>query len=283
MPDQSSCITGTGVGFRGPHLPWILENAPEIPWFEMLADNHLEPGGIMRRQLDLVAARYPVTFHCVGMSVGGVDPLDMDYLKALGRLIDAYDPAWVSDHLAFTRHGAHHYHDLLPLPCTDEALRHVAERVEQVQEQLGRTILLENPSTYISFSEESMSEAEFLNALCDLSGCGLLVDINNAYVNEFNHGRDAWRFLQQLAPHHVRQIHLGGYEERDGYLLDAHNHAVSEPVWTLFDSFAKRYPETPVLIEWDNDLPEFETLLEQKSRADTILKQAATSAQVMHA
>lgn len=275
---QRAPIAGVGVGLRGPHLPWIAEHRPEVPWFEALADNHLRPAGLQWRQLELVRRDYPLTLHCVGMPLGGTDPLDRDYLARLRVLIERFEPAWVSDHVSFSSVDGRHFHDLLPLPFTEEALGHLSWRIEQVQEMLGRPILVENPSAYLRFAESTLPEAEFLNALCRRSGCGLLVDVNNAYVNQFNHGESARDFLARLDPQFVRQAHLAGFDDRGDYLLDAHNHPVSEPVWGLFAEFSRLFPGVPTLIEWDNDLPEFPVLMSEQQRAVRVIEQDAVQA-----
>lgn len=261
---------GTGVGLRGPHVPHILAEHPALPWFEVLADNYLDGGGLMQHQLDQVSRHYPITFHCVGMSLGSIDALDRDYLARLSKLIERYQPLTLSDHVSFSAFNKQHYHDLLPLPYTEEALDHLVDRVQQAQDYLGRQLLLENPSTYVRFRHSTLSEAEFLNQLAQRSGCGLLLDINNTYVNAINHAESASEFLDQLKPEFVQQIHLGGHEQREGYLLDAHNHAIAEPVWALYAGYIQKHPKLPVLIEWDNDLPAWEVLFGERARAESL-------------
>ncbi len=261
---------GTGIGLRGPHVPQILAQRPPVPWFEVLADNYLEGGGLMEQQLDQVAHHYPLTFHCVGMSLGSLDPLDQEYFRRLDRLIERHAPMAVSDHVSFSTLNGRHYHDLLPLPYTEEALELLVERVVQAQDLLGRQLLLENPSTYIRFNHSTLGEAEFLNALADRAGCGLLLDLNNLYVNGINHGESTREFLAGLETRHVQQIHLGGHEQRDGYLLDSHSREIAEPVWALYADYLTLHPDTPVLIEWDNELPTWETLLGQAERAESL-------------
>lgn len=263
-------IHGTGLGLRGPHVPQVAVERPNIPWFEVLVDNYLGQDNPMRIQLEKVRNDYPLTFHCVGMSLGSMDPLDKSYLQELAELASCYEPALLSDHVSFSSFAGEHFHDLLPLPYTEESLEHLASRVSQVQDVLKRQILLENPSTYIRFTHSTMAEAEFLNALAERSGCGLLLDINNVYVNAFNHGESAEHFLREIDLNHVQQVHLGGYEQRDDYLLDAHNNPVSEPVWQLYAQFIRSAPSMPVLIEWDNDLPNLDRLLQEQRKAESL-------------
>lgn len=279
MPSQQP-ISGIGLGLRGPHIPWIAEHNPDVSWFEILADNHLRADGLQWRQLDLIRRDYPITAHCVGMSLGSIEPIDRSYLENLKRLIERYEPAWVSDHVSFSRIDGRHIHDLLPLPFTEEALVQLSERILQTQDFLGRQILVENPSTYLRFNHSTLGEAEFLNALCERSGCGLLLDVNNAYVNQFNHGERAMDLFSGLDPRYVRQAHLAGYDDRGDHLLDAHNSRVSEPVWQLFQAFCDGFPDTPTLIEWDNDLPSFDVLLDEQYRARSVVEQPPAAAAV---
>jgi len=263
-------LTGTGLGLRSAHITRVLTEQPPVPWFEILADNHTAPGGLIPRQLAAVRADYPVSFHCVGMSLGGSDPLDHDYLRTIKRLMQTYEPVQVSDHLCFSNHASHQYHDLLPLPYTEEALRHVSERIRCVQDFLGVRLLVENVSSYLTYRHSTLSEAEFLAALVEAADCNLLFDVNNAYVNEVNHGDPASDFLQHLPLERIREIHLAGYEDKGDYLIDAHNNRVSAPVWALFADVIRLLPDVPVLIEWDNNLPTLDILLDEAARAERI-------------
>jgi uncharacterized protein (UPF0276 family) len=275
---NGATLTGTGLGLRSAHIAQVLSEPQPVPWFEILADNHTAPGGLIPRQLAAVRADYPVTFHCVGMSLGGTDPLDHEYLLTIKRLIQAYEPMMVSDHLCFSSHASHHYHDLLPLPYTGEALRHVSERIQRVQDFLGIPLLVENVSSYLTYTHSTLSEGEFLAALTESAGCDLLFDVNNAYVNEVNHGTPARDFLQHLPLERIREIHLAGYEDKGDYLIDAHNNRVSDPVWTLFADVIRQLPDVPVLIEWDNDLPALEMLLDEAARAEQIREMYTSAA-----
>jgi uncharacterized protein (UPF0276 family) len=222
-----AAIAGAGIGLRACHIDQILRTGTALPWFELLADNHLAEGGVTAAQVDAVCARYPVTLHCVGMNLAGTDLLDRDYLHRVRALKDRSGAAWVSDHLCFTAHGGRHYHDLLPFPYTEESLAHVAERVLQIQDLLGDRLVVENVSSYLRFAGSALSEAEFLAELTRRADCLLLLDLNNLYVNQVNHGEDPDAVLAALSLERVREIHLAGHERKDGWLLDAHNARVS--------------------------------------------------------
>ena len=263
-------LTGTGLGLRSAHITQVLSQQPPVPWFEILADNHTASGGLIPWQLAAVRADYPITFHCVGMSLGGTDPLDYDYLRTIKRLMQTYEPVQVSDHLCFSSHASHQYHDLLPLPYTEEALWHVSERVRRVQDFLGSRLLVENVSSYLTYCHSTLTEPEFLAALTEAADCDLLFDVNNAYVNEVNHGDPARKFLRHLPLERIREIHLAGYEDKGDYLIDAHNNRVANPVWVLFSDVIRLLPDVPVLIEWDNDIPALDILLDEAAQAEHI-------------
>ncbi len=267
----TSDIKGTGLGLRGVHIPEILAQLPDIPWFEILADNHRAGGGFIPRQLEAIRQHYPITFHCVGMSLASPDVLDMTYLRDLKRQIRDFEPAWVSDHLSFSQLEGHHYHDLLPIPYTEESLFYVSRRIREVQDILEQRILVENVSSYVEFNESSLSEMEFIHGLLSEADCELLLDINNVYVNCQNHDHDAATYLESIPLTRVREIHLAGFEAFPDYLLDAHNNPVSSAVWDLFRQFVERRDDIPVLIEWDNNIPEFSRLREEANKADRIL------------
>ena len=267
-------ISGCGIGLREPHLPHILETRPVVSWFELLTDNYLQANGPLWRQIERVRADYPLTFHGVGMSLGSANALDIDYLHSIRDLMRRFQPAWVSDHLAFTHIGEKHFHDLLPLPYTEEALDHVSDRTLRVQDILGITLVIENVSSYLQYQDSCMGEAEFLSELTQRTGCKLLLDINNVYVNANNHGFDAREFLRCIPYQRVHEIHLGGHDDRGDYLLDAHNNPVCDPVWELYDEVMQQWPHIPTLIEWDNDLPAFSVLEQQAQQASTIQQQA---------
>ena len=266
-----------GLGLRTAHIDRILNELPDVPWFEVILDNHSAKGGLVPRQLATVREHYPLSLHCVGMSLGGVEPLDVDYLATVKRMIKMFEPLQISDHLCFTHYGNHYFNDLLPIPFTSESLRHVCNRVAIVQDFLGSQILVENLSSYLQFEASEMDEAEFINELVAHTGCGILLDINNAYVNEFNHGVSARAFIDTIAIEHVGEVHLAGYEDKTDFLIDAHNSRISDTVWALFEYYVRQSTDAPVLIEWDNDIPELEVLLSESRKADAVIAASTDS------
>lgn len=272
--EATPIISGTGIGLREKHINEVLQTRPQVPWFEILADNHLARGGLIPAQLSAIREEYSITFHCVGMSLAGVTPLDSDYLKAIKRLATEIRPAWISDHLCFTQHGQHHFHDLLPIPYTEKMLVHVSQRIMQVQETLGQRILVENVSSYLEFEESDLSEAQFIAELIKVTECDLLLDLNNIYVSAQNHSFSAIDYINLMPLERVKEIHLAGFDDRGDYLLDAHNNPVSSPVWELYKQVIEQAPHIPTLIEWDNDIPEFAVLIGEADKATRISKAA---------
>ena len=264
----NAAIAGVGIGLRSPHIEQILSERPRVGWLEILADDYLAAGGRCRLDLDGLRRDYPCTFHCVGMSIGSGDALNLEYLDAIKALADRCQPAWVSDHLCFVSARGEYQHDLLPLPYTEEAVEYAAGRILRIQERLRRRILIENVSGYLDFRHSAMSEAEFVNAVCERADCGLLLDVNNLYVNQVNLGADAREFLGAVNAARVGEIHLAGFEQKEGYVIDAHNHPVADEVWRLYASFVAAHPRTPTLIEWDFDVPPLERLLEEARKAE---------------
>ena len=280
MNRQPGCLAenSVGLGLRSVHIERILQQQPDVPWFEVLMDNHSAQGGLIPAQLAAVREHYPLSLHCVGMSLGGVDPLDLHYLETIRRMMNEYSLLQISDHLCFTHHGNHYFNDLLPIPFTSESLSHVSGRIDKVQDYLGRKILVENVSTYLQFKSSEMNEAEFMSELVKQTGCGILLDINNAYVNEFNHGYSAKEFIDTIPIEYVSEVHLAGFEDNTEYLIDAHNNRVSDPVWKLFEYYLQFGHAAPVLIEWDNDIPGLGVLLEEAARAEEIIYRYAETA-----
>ena len=266
--DTAAPLTGMGVGLRGPHVPEILRQNPAVPWFELLTDNHLCAGGALRFQAEAIAEQYPVALHGVSLSLGGIDPLDREYLGRVRDLARSTAARHVSEHLAFTACNGTHSHDLLPLPWTEEALQHVAGRISQVQDFLGETILVENISTYLEYEHSTLSEGDFLLELCTRTGCKLLLDINNVYVNAVNHSHDPQDLLEAIPWAHVREVHLAGHEKRGGLLIDTHGGCVCDEVLNLFLGVAPRIPEVPVLFEWDTSLPPWPVVWQETRRLD---------------
>ena len=267
-------ITGVGVGLRSQHISGVLSDLPEVLWFELLADNHMAVGGLIPAQLEAICHHYPVTFHSVGLSLGSTDPLDLEYLGKLRALMQTHNVAWLSEHLCFTSLGGRHSHDLLPIPYTVESLKHMVGRIQQVQDFVGERILVENVSSYMEFSETTISEADFVCEVAECADCWLLIDVNNIYVNMVNQGINAESYIDQLPVDRIREIHLAGYEDHGDYLLDAHNNPVSQEVWSLYSRLIHRAPNTPTLIEWDNDIPSFDRLCQEAQYAQEIQAKA---------
>ena len=264
-----SDIQGVGLGLRPPHYADILSSWPAIPWFEALSDNYLG-GGWPLHHLTRIRERYPITLHGVGLSLGSVDPLNPLYLERLKALVDRVEPSFVSDHLAWVSQAGRYFHDLAPLPYTEEALEHVVERIERVQDVLGRQILIENLSPYVRFSGSDYLEWEFLSELARRADCFLLLDVNNVFVNAFNHGFDPLAYLDALPAHRVKEMHLAGYEEEGSFLLDTHGRAVQDGVWALYRQALQRFEQVPALIEWDTDIPAFDVLMAEAAKAEAL-------------
>ena len=261
---------GHGVGLRRDHFERVLAEPTRIDWFEVISENFMVDGGKPRDVLTRVRERYPVVLHGVSLSIGSTDPLNEDYLARLRALAARVEPAWVSDHLCWAGVGGHYAHDLLPLPYTEEALAHVARRVTEVQERLGRPIALENVSSYVSFHASMMPEWEFLAEVARRSGCGILLDVNNIYVSARNHGFDPRAYLAGIPVEKVWQFHLAGHSDKGSFLLDTHDHPVTDAVWDLYGDAVRRFGAVSTLVEWDDDIPTFERLEEESERARTL-------------
>ncbi len=270
-----------GVGFKPEHFEAILNSRPELGFFEVHAENYMGAGGAPHRRLDAIRERYPLSLHGVGLSIGSPGPLDRAHLHRLAAVAKRFEPALVSEHLAWSTHEGAFFNDLLPLPYTGETLARVTEHIDEVQNALGRTMLLENPSTYIVFAESTWAETDFLREIAHRTGCGLLLDVNNVFVSSVNHGFDPDRYLADFPLEAVGEIHLAGCaDDIDDaglpLLIDAHNSPVRDAVWALFAGAIRRLRATPTLIEWDNDLPDWLTLLGEARRAlRTIAHEAA--------
>jgi len=258
---------GHGVGLRREHFERVLSAPTRIDWFEVISENFMADGGRPVDVLDRVRAQYPIVLHGVSLSIGSADPLNRPYLDRLAALARRTEPAWVSDHLCWAGFGGHYAHDLLPLPYTEEALQHVVARVDQVQEHLGRPIALENVSSYVTFRQSSMPEWEFLAEIARRSGCGILLDVNNIYVSSRNHGFDPRAYVQGIPKEAVWQFHLAGHSDKGKYLLDTHDHPVPDPVWDLYALAVERFGPVSALVEWDDNIPDFERLEAESLRA----------------
>jgi hypothetical protein len=251
---------GVGVGLRTVHFGHILSKRPAVDWFEVLSENFMDTRGRPLWVLDQVTERYPIALHGVSMSIGSTDPLDREYLRKLKALAERTRAHWVSDHLCWTGVAGRNVHDLLPMPYTEEALRHTAARVRQVSEILERPLVLENPSSYVEFAASSMTEWEFLSRLGEEADCGLLLDVNNVYVSSFNHGFDPRVYVDNVPADRVVQYHVAGHTNKGTHILDSHSdHAVAE-VWELFRRSCRRTGNVSTLYEWDEDIPDFEVL-----------------------
>jgi uncharacterized protein (UPF0276 family) len=268
---------GHGVGLRSQHYPTILSAPPElapelakVEWFEAISENFMVPGGNPRHVLRKVRERWAVVLHGVSLSLGAVDPLDPGYLDQLADLVRETEPAWVSDHLCWGSFGGRYVHDLLPLPYTEEALEHVAARVLAVQDRLKRRILVENVSSYMGFRHSTMTEWEFLAALCERADCGLLLDVNNVFVSAHNHGFLARDFIAGIPRGRVGQLHLAGHTDHGTHLLDTHDHPVCDGVWALYRTTLERFGAVSTLIEWDDHIPAFAELVAESERARAI-------------
>jgi uncharacterized protein (UPF0276 family) len=265
---------GMGLGLRREHYRHVLANRPAVGWFEVISENFMVPGGNPRRVLDSVRKDYPVVLHGVSLSIGSVDPLNDRYLDDLAALAKSVEPAWISDHLCWgSAHGIY-AHDLLPIPTTEEALNHVVARVTEVQERLGRRILLENPSSYLQAPEADMTEWEFLAALAERADCGLLLDVNNIFVSAHNHGFDPVAYVDAMPAHRVGQIHLAGHTVQGSLLIDTHDQPVREEVWDLYAYATSRLGRRATMIEWDAHVPAFEVLEEELGRAARVKDEA---------
>ncbi|MDH0447569.1 DUF692 domain-containing protein [Shewanella sp. GD04112] len=251
---------GFGLGLRTQHFDHVLKHQPEVDWFEILSENFMVAGGKPRYYLSEIAERYPLVMHGVSLSIGSTDPLNMDYLKTLKQLANEVQPQWISDHICWTSIHGINSHDLLPLPYTEETVRHVAERIGIVQDFLGRRILMENVSSYLSYQDSTMNEWQFVNAVAEEADCLLLLDINNIYVSARNHQFPPEDYLLQIATNRVQQFHLAGHSDYGDYVIDTHDHDVCPSVWELYRQALTRFGGVSTMIERDANIPEFNAL-----------------------
>jgi uncharacterized protein (UPF0276 family) len=251
---------GIGVGLRTVHFPHILSAWPKVDWFEALSENFMETGGRPLYVLDRLAERYPVVLHGVSLSIGSTDPLDLGYLSRLKDLARRTRARWVSDHLCWTGVMGRNVHDLLPMPYTEAALRHTVDRVKAVSDHLERPLVLENPSSYVEFSASSMPEWEFLARLAEEADCGLLLDVNNVYVSSFNHGFDPRAYIEAIPADRVVQYHLAGHTHKGTHIVDTHSDHAIPDVWELYGRSVRRTGLVSTLYEWDEDIPDFDTM-----------------------
>lgn len=265
-----------GIGLRVPHYGAMLESLPRVGWLEVHAENYFVAGGKHIRFLERIRAHYPLSIHGVGLSLGSTDPLSTTHLTRIRSLIERFQPALVSEHISWGSVGGYYLNDLLPLPYTEEALRHMVERVAAVQDFLGRGILVENVSSYLQYRQSDIPEWEFVAELARRAGCGILLDVNNIYVNARNHGNNAALYIDHIPQDLVGEIHLAGFTvnalKGGELLIDTHSRPVCDDVWDLYDRAIGRFGARPTLIEWDQDLPPLEGLVAEAARADAILE-----------
>ncbi len=264
-----------GLGLRSQHYPYILANKPKVDWFEIISENFMDTEGRPKTNLAQIKELYPIVMHGVSLSIGTVDPLNSEYLSKLKKLIRWVNPLWISDHLCWTGVAHKNTHDLLPVPYTEEALKHIVQRLKEVQDFLEMKIALENPSTYLEFKNSQMSEAEFIARMVEKSGCELLLDVNNVYVTCYNHGLDPQTYIDSLPLNKVKQIHLSGHSNKGTHIIDTHDDHVIDEVWNLYKYVVNKAGRTPnTMIEWDDNIPEFPELFAELEKAKSAAKNA---------
>jgi len=259
--DNSRPYLGYGLGLRKEHYDTVLAERPAVDWFEIISENYMVEGGKPLDYLSRIREHYPMVMHGVSLSIGSTEPLDFDYLKRLKDLVRRVEPAWFSDHLCWTGVHGVNLHDLMPLPYTEEAVQHVADRISKVQDYMGRRMLLENVSSYISYSESQMSEWEFLCAVAEQADCLILLDINNIYVSAFNHNFDPCIYLQAMPGERVYQIHLAGHTHENNLIIDTHDHPIADPVFELYAAAVQKFGRVSTMIERDDRIPPLAELL----------------------
>jgi uncharacterized protein (UPF0276 family) len=270
---------GFGLGLRTDHFVDVLEQQPAVDWFEILSENFMVAGGKPKHFLHRVRRDYPLVMHGVSMSIGSTDALDMRYLQQLKELAAEIEPEWISDHLCWTSVGGVNSHDLLPLPYNEEAIEHVAARVRQVQDFLGRQILLENVSSYLTYVESGCSEWDFVSEVARRADCFILLDINNIYVSARNHGFEPMEYINAIDPERVRQFHLAGHSDYGDYVIDTHDHAVADPVWALYREALQRFGAVSTMIERDDNIPPLQELVAELDLARDIAGQVLPTLQ----
>ncbi len=261
---------GFGLGLRTEHYPFVIENKPDVDWFEVISENYMVPGGKPLFHLDRIRQDYPMVMHGVSMSIGSSDPLNYDYLQQLKKLIERVEPVWVSDHLCWTTAHRVNSHDLLPLPYNLSTISHVADRIDAVQNYLGRPILIENLSSYITYEHSEMTEWEFLDAIVQRCGCYVLLDINNIFVSAHNHHFDPQDYILGMDPERIMQFHLAGHSYNGPMIIDTHDHDVCKGVWDLYAFALKHLGPVSTMIERDDNIPEFNELRSELETAQTI-------------
>lgn len=288
MPCRDDIPPRAGVGLKAEHYEEILRSRPEIGWFEIHAENYMGEGGPPHHFLEAIRERYPLSLHGVGLSIGADEPLDKEHLARLKALNERYRPGLFSEHLAWSTHDGVYFNDLLPVPYTEETVRRVSDHVKEVQDTVGRRMLLENPSTYLAFADSTMGEIEFLRQVVERSGCGLLLDVNNVFVSATNQGYGPEAYIDDFPLDLVGEIHLGGHapdadDQGDRLLIDSHDRPIDDPVWSLYARTLRTGDARPTLIEWDANVPDWSTLLEEAARADQVITSVAGAGDVAYA
>ena len=275
----TSPTLGFGLGLRVDHYEAILADRPPVDWFEVLTENYLVPGGKPLDYLMRFRERYPLVMHGVSLSIGSTAPLDLDYLRQVKALAQRIEPSWISDHLCWTGVAGRNMHDLLPLPYTEEALAHVVARIRQVQDVLGRRILMENVSSYVGFGQSQLTEWDFLREVAVRADCLILLDVNNIYVSSVNHEFDALTYLAAMPAERVQQIHLAGHENHGDYLIDTHDHPVPDPVWELYAAALRHCGPVATMIERDDNIPPLAELVAELEQARALSTQVLAATQ----
>ncbi len=271
LPRLGHANLGLGVGLRHVHFPHILKNNPDVDWFEIISENFMDSQGRPRYVLDQIAERYAIVMHGVSLSIGSTDPLNREYLAKLKRLGDQVQARWVSDHLCWTGVASRNSHDLLPIPLNEQSLKHVVQRIRTVQEILERPLVLENPSSYVTFAASTMSEWEFISRMAEDADCGLLLDVNNVYVSSVNHDFDPVEYIQSVPHHRVVQFHLAGHTNMGTHCIDTHDGQVIDPVWQLYALAHQLTGGVSTLLEWDANIPSFEEVHAEVLKARTYI------------
>ena len=262
---------GFGLGLRAPHYDEILKTRPKsVDWFEIISENYMDAHEGYWDFLATLRREYPCVMHGGSMSSGSIEPINHTYVQQLKKLIDFLQPSWVSDHLCFTSVNSHNTHDLLPVPYTQESLKHITSRIHQMQDALGRKLVIENPSTYLEFASSDISEADFMAEMHHATGCGILLDINNVYVSSYNHGFDTKRYIDAIPAKSIAQIHLAGHQNNGTHIIDTHDNHVIDSVWDLYAYALQRKGFRSTMIEWDENIPTFSTLVAELDKARAI-------------
>jgi len=267
---------GFGLGLRTEHYQYVLEKKPDIDWFEIISENYMVPGGKPLDYLDKIRAEYPMVMHGVSLSIGSTDEINKPYLNKLKQLAERVEPSWISDHLCWTSVDHTNSHDLLPLPYNEETIEHVVERIKQVQDFLGRQLLIENLSSYVTYTNSEMNEWEFLNEIALRSDCHVLLDINNIFVSAHNHHFDPHDYINGIAKDRVMQFHLAGHSYNGSMIIDTHDQDVCDPVWDLYATALNRFGAVSTMIERDDNIPAFQELESELRVAESIAKKVLT-------